>query len=293
MSVVDRINMRYNNFVPGSSRLEDIGVIVHGLDATEDKVRPWAACPPTQSDCGFLSDRMSASIIWKVKGPATFGGGGGVILSPNATRVLCAYGGDGGTRGKTCTPPGLTDTCTPGCASSLYDTWCDGRSAQSAWCDGHPWAPSALGRFLELDGGSSIYNEAILDGFYWNKHLPHSIEALIGSPGDPQAVRLHERFLATYHLKKGDVPLLTFNKDDVDCPFHPFDAPIRNLDPNARLDYKVDGTWTAWSQGKEEEEEEATRPSCWFGPKAGAAPPPPEQPVVDWRTMNMPTLVLG
>ena len=173
LAVVDRINARYNHWIPGSSRLEDIGVIVHGIDHTEDPRMPWAACPPDSSDCGFLSDRMSASLIWRAKGPAAFGGGGGVVLHPNFTRILCIYGGDGGTRGKLCNiadelahgiAPGLTSevtpSCTPGCVASLHDSWCDGQSAHSSWCDGKAWHMSEAARFLELDGSMTTYNEA-------------------------------------------------------------------------------------------------------------------------------------
>ena len=305
--MVDRINRRYNAFVEGSSRLEDAGVLVHGIDFTEDPDRPWAVCPTSSSDCGFLSDRMSASLIWKVKGTAAFSGGGGVILNPNATRLLCIYGGDGGTRGKTCSPPGASDRCLPGCVASYRDAWCDASGARSSWCDGHPWRPSELGTFVALDGGSAIYNEAIVDGFYWNAHLPHSIEALIGSPGDPAAVRLHERFLRTYRLTAEDVPLVIFEKDKPDCPFRPFDArPEEGVDPNERLDYKVDGTYRQWvappppSALADEGwgSPDAALPMCWFGRRGdggagGVAAPPPESPAIDLAKVELPALVIG
>ena len=299
-SVVDRINSRYNNFVPGSSRLEDIGVIVHGIDFTEDPKRPWAVCSPDSSDCGFLSDRMSASVIWKVKGTAAFGGGGGVVLNPKHSRVLCIYGGDGGTRGKTCNPPGATDSCIPGCVASSRDEWCDGHGARNSWCDGKPWRPSQLGTFLQLDGGMTTYNEAIIDGFYWNANLPHSIEALIGSPNDPGAVKLHERFLSTYRLTKNDVPLLIFEKERGNCPFKPFEQalPQNTNEIDIRLDYKVDGQWAKWTAPKPEAMPETQHGPpdadvCYYGPYADAAPPPPESPVIDLRTAELPALVLG
>ena len=93
MTVVDRINSRYHNAKPGSSNLQDIGVIVHGIDHQEDPQRPWAVCSPSSLDCGFLSDRMSASVVYEGK-TAAFSGGGGVVLNPAATVVLCAYGGE-------------------------------------------------------------------------------------------------------------------------------------------------------------------------------------------------------
>ena len=291
---MDRINDRYRNWVPGSSRLEDVGVLVHGIDATEDPDRPWAVCPTTSSDCGFLSDRMSASLIWRDKGPMAFGGGGGVVLNPNATRVLCAYGGDGGTRGKTCKPPGLTSSCVPGCAMSAGDSWCDAQKAGSSWCDGHPWRSEDLSTFVEYDGGMTTYNEAIIDGFFWNTHLPHSIEALIGSPGDPGAVRLHERFLATYRLTARDVPLVTFDKDEPDCPFHPFDAPRNSGGDDERFDYHLDGQYAQYNTAPAPPPGARAPPACFFGESAGGgAAPPPAAPFVDYWSMQLPAQVLG
>ena len=37
---------------------------------------------------------------------ATYDKRGSYIIAPEATRLLCVYGGDGATRGKTCRPPG-------------------------------------------------------------------------------------------------------------------------------------------------------------------------------------------
>lgn len=188
------------------------------MDHTEDPNFPYMVCSPESPDCGFLSDRMSASVIWKGKGAATFGGGG-VVLNPNFTRILCIYGGDGGTRGKLCKPPGVTPSCIPGCKASAYDEWCEASQAGSSWCDGKAWRPEEIGHMLSLDEGSDTYNEAILDGFYWNAHLPHSIEALLTTPNNPVLRRMHMQFLRRYGLTETQVPLLTFNKADKENPF--------------------------------------------------------------------------
>ena len=47
----------------------EVGVIVHGIDTFEDKQRPWAACSPHDPRCDFLSDRVSASVIYQGKVP--------------------------------------------------------------------------------------------------------------------------------------------------------------------------------------------------------------------------------
>ena len=228
ISVVDRINARYRNvdlsWAAGMPITDLGGVLVHGVDSQEDPERPWAVCSPKSPSCGFLSDRMSTSLIFRGKGTTSFGGGGGVILNPLATRILCAYGGDGGTRGKLCHPPGLSETCIPGCISPDSDPhsagWCKPSEALgSSWCDGHPWKPSDLGQFLKLDQASQGYNEIMVDGFYWNAQLPHSIEAIVTSPGDPQAQAMHAKFIKAYGLKASDVPLVSFNKASIDSPF--------------------------------------------------------------------------
>ena len=58
-----------------------------------------------------------------------------------------------------------------------------------------------------------------LDGFFWNENLPDSIEAILGEPGDPQALQLHTAFLSAYSLSAEQVPLLSFHKERQDAPF--------------------------------------------------------------------------
>ena len=219
-TIADKINYRFRNYQPGEGTAWESfpAVIVHGIDHTEDPTYPYMVCSPESPDCGFLSDRMSASVIWKGKGAAAFGGGG-FLLNPNHTRILCIYGGDGGTRGKLCRPPGVSDDCIPGCKASPFDQWCDGAQAGSSWCDGKAWRPNDLGQMLALDEGSDTYNEAILDGYYWNAQLPHSIEAVLTSPNNPVLRRMHQQFLRRYGVTAEQIPLLTFHKEDLNTPF--------------------------------------------------------------------------
>ena len=72
---------------------------------------------------------------------------------------------------------------------------------------------------MERDRSSTSYNEVVVDGFFWNEHLPHSIEAILTSPGDPAAREIHAQFLKRYGLTAEMVPLLTFNKQQRDAPF--------------------------------------------------------------------------
>ena len=171
MPIVDRLNFRYSQFVPGSSVLDEIGIILHSIDGFEDGEKPWAACIKYDGfggQCDVLGDRISASILFKGKSVsfasgngATYHQGGSYVVNPSEARVLCAYGGDGATRGKNCNPAGVSTHCIPACIPQYaagnsvhdYDSWCTaaGRSESDYWCGGHPWRPEDIGDMLERD----------------------------------------------------------------------------------------------------------------------------------------------
>ena len=104
-----------------------------------------------------------------------------------------------------------------------------------------------MAKAIQLDSISRNYNEAVVDAFYWNEQLPHSIEAFITTPNNPTDEAMHRRFLYRYHLKASDVPLVIFNKDHIDCPFELYGT-NQKLDPNVRLDYRVNGRPQTWVQ---------------------------------------------
>ena len=150
---------------------------------------------------------------------------------------------------------------------------------------------------MELDAGQAGYNEAILDAFFWNAHLPYSIDALIGSPHDPAAKQMHERFLHTYRLTKEQVPLLTFDKSKTTCPFQLSDEAGAHLhDPDFRFDYRINGVATKWISPQMN----LAAPSppggagCTFhsGGGAGAWPPPAPPVVEDWN-IDRPAVIVG
>ena len=62
------------------------------------------------------------------------------------------------------------------------------------------------------DRYSMSYNEAVVDAFYWDDHLPDSVEAIITS-GAPATTAMYMKFLQTYDLSADDVPLIEFHKD--------------------------------------------------------------------------------
>ena len=202
----------------------------------------------------MLSDRISASVIFQGKTVsfvesegATYeqsGKRGGYIINPDVARLLCAYGGDGATRGKSCRPPGPSDKCIPACipqynghdSINTYDRWCDTRSLDhwcngkrcalgpaDHWCDGRPWRPEQLGDMLERDRLATkqnekrvhglTYNEVIVDGFHMNAQLPASVEAFVASPGDNMAGVLEVYHAWRREYPKADVPLLAFHPE--------------------------------------------------------------------------------
>lgn len=146
LDVVGRLNERFQTAVQGSSKLSEIGVIMHAFDATEDPEAPWAPCPEGNEVCGFLHNMVSASVVYLGKTNAYTVKGGGVVLNPRYARVKCGYPGDAGTREKRCranAAPGCVDGCgiwSPD-GGGFLTVYCDAKSAGSGYCDGRPWRP--------------------------------------------------------------------------------------------------------------------------------------------------------
>lgn len=219
-----------------------MGVLLHSIDGFEDDERPWQAATHGEKFNAGLSDRISCSVIWKGQqwsfmdnDSGLYSGQGSYIINPTFARVLCAYGGDGSTRGKVCNPPGPSDHCIPGCMPQYdgensvhdYDAWCTPGGPTDVWCQGRPWQPADLSNMLQRDKEATrqgvhetqhgrTYNEVVLDGLYSNSHLPDSIEAFVASPGDDlELVRqTHAAFLREYQLTARQVPLIQYLKGE-------------------------------------------------------------------------------
>ena len=215
------------------------GLALNSIDGFEDADKPWQAATTGGNVNAGLGDRISCSVIWKGQqwsfmdnDSGLYSGKGSYILNPLRARVLCAYGGDGSTRGKTCNPPGASRRCIPACIPEYnghnsvheYDGWCDGGGAEDHWCDGRPWRPQDLGKMLSRDRLATkrgvhstqhgrTYNEVVVDGYYSNRNLPESIEAFVLSPGDDveEVRRTHRKFLDTYGKRARDCPLLVYH----------------------------------------------------------------------------------
>ena len=159
--VAAQLNARFHAGHP-SNDLAAAGLLVHQFDGydTEDKFmppwRPCASCAPGECrKCIETSDRLSAAIIYRnmtadpltrldVKAhargalPLYSRGTAGLILSPTANQLLCAYPYDGGSGGKLCSPLGVSAHCVPGCTQRGED-WCTEakRGAECAWAPSH------------------------------------------------------------------------------------------------------------------------------------------------------------
>ncbi len=211
--VADVINERFRREFRHVNRA---GVIMHSFDGWEDPSAPWSPCPEKGGAgvCGRAEiqprrDRVSASIIYQgMHRPdrpdrsviPVFSFDGGVILRPDRTTILCAYGNDGAIDygGKNCRITGATrsPSCVPGCGDppnwcdpneGLIDGWCN---CGFEWCGSvrpRPWHPKDLPKLIEKHaflgskytgmGTYTGYNEVVIDSSSWVETLPGIIEA--------------------------------------------------------------------------------------------------------------------
>lgn len=207
-TIAERLNQRFRTG-KASNDLEEIGVILHQFDETEDPEMPWRRCPQfchgfgQPCGCNFLKDRITGSAIQASMPKATDGTmplwskkAGGIILSGSSNRLHCAFPADAGTRARVCDPPGVSSTCTPGCTGEKsldradgtgeYRPWCrmdKVYAANDVWCDGNPWRPDMVQTMLEgypnreRIGSVEPYNEFVFDGEYSERQLPGSVMA--------------------------------------------------------------------------------------------------------------------
>ena len=144
----------------------------------------------------------------------------GVIFRPgDTTRILCGSASDsgGGACKRRC--PSVSNRT----LSYSYDPTRDGRDG----CHGGSWSPEDFGTYLDRWAqwqrvvqsaqGFQDYNEIIVDGPYWTRHLPRAIEAFFGT--SVLAHTQHRAFLAAFNLTNHDVPLLSFDQHDWHSPF--------------------------------------------------------------------------
>ena len=187
------------------------GVLVHTFDSYEDFAtdresggRPWQMC----RTCSRNVDHYSASLISNVL-PCTFENGAGMgspialagLVLSATTEILCGFTRD---VGSTSAIHGLCPAC-----------------AERSDC----FAGDAMDRLLASQAEDK-YNELIVDGIYYEGHLPAVVDAFYydDSRGRPhcrdrpatsdrtkeQLRRVHAAFLRHYNLTADEVPLLRY-----------------------------------------------------------------------------------
>ena len=162
---------------------------------------------------------------------------GGFVLRPEAFAgkggVLCGYPYDPHTFNYVCIPPGLSDSCVPGCC-------CGGSNGAPAWVKGFigehsyfqdAYQPDDFGSLLSdyerrTNGDARGYNEIIVSQERWQARLPWSFDAFFfpatqqcrrNPECEAKTRRAHSAFLSEY--PQSGIPLLTFNPADWQSPF--------------------------------------------------------------------------
>ena len=208
---------------------------------------------------------MSASLVYarlrerrdRVTIPLLAGSRSGVVLRPEATRVLCVYSGDGATALANCDPPGVSEACVPGCVhpsgycnplESMTDGWCQ---CSIGWCKGEPlrpqpWHPAHLAHMIrqydefglpprEANGSPAAgqgWNEVVVSGDHWERSLPRAIEGFFyvrDSPWDTRTKTrdMAEQFAVAYNYggrPDAPPPLMMLRPDDWAHPFAPAES---------------------------------------------------------------------
>ena len=87
------------------------------------------------------------------------------------------------------------------------------------------WPPLSqdLGKMFTLDRFAKEYNELIVDGDHWTRHLPGIIEAFVIAPeregGVVELQKTRERFLRAYGLDETAAPVVRFDGAGGRTPF--------------------------------------------------------------------------
>lgn len=244
---MDELNRRYQLGRP-SSDLASAGVVLHTFDELDDRDEPWLPISRTHPDercslvlsCSEVTDRLCASIVWaglagelrrhlffERKGGAFFGG---FVFSPAHNLLNCAYGGDGGTNRKRCSPPGRSSSCVPGPlpsppppsppppppppSPSPPSTGCGqfcGEGGGGGQCSTRLEHLHDLLEYQAQGGARTGTNELVFDQQTFEERLPHSVDAIWFDPQRSDGSRervIHQRFCQRFGLRPEQVPFV-------------------------------------------------------------------------------------
>lgn len=231
-SIVAQLNERFKHGRP-SDALDEAGVLVHTFDAVDavdmGRLDVWTPCP-ADLWCGHFQ-RFSVSLI-NQRLPHFFNEnkqGGFVLanapLSPPSSKLRCAFAfdaggmvGHGGCPGTVCGDP--SDAFG---ASTSYCYW-EG-SQLKHMLDAHELRAKEEAGYGEAKGGSN-YNEIVIGADVWLSALPHLIEAIFfpahvdaEAGAEARARQVHAAFLAEFGGRVPWVPLLRYDREQIDSPF--------------------------------------------------------------------------
>lgn len=246
---INDLNDKYRRGVAGHSLLT-AGVLLHqfdtidAYDASKSNGPSWVL----STEGRIWSDRVSAVLINEQLrnahsvNPLYSDATAGIVFDAQYVDVLCSYSSDGGSQHVKCNPPGLSDTCTPGCSDKPVGP----RAASKCW-----WGEREVGAMLRQQlaiagrGAEQRYNEIILDAIELRKNLPRAIAAVFFVGVDSSehcrsanhwakayghcenfARSAHRDFLRRYSMSAEQVPLLRLDVHaKVDNPFSLADDP--------------------------------------------------------------------
>lgn len=250
------IALRLNERFRGGTITKDLataGVLIHQFDAMDDPNpdrHPWM--PGAQH--AETGDRISAALINAHMQPDPSNNIpiysyslSGIVLSPTANRLLCAFPYDVGSLDRHCWPKGVSEECIPGCSRWRNDPlWCSPGSDR--WKVERPacaWRPSDLDAMMavreeirrdklrppqKMWNDNKYYSELIFDASYYTEHLPHSIEAVFylddncgdaydGPKCKDYGIGAQRAIAKFFHLDSAELPLLKLDLWNWNEPF--------------------------------------------------------------------------
>mmetsp|Transcript_47401 Transcript_47401/g.106896 ORF Transcript_47401/g.106896 Transcript_47401/m.106896 type:complete len:188 (-) Transcript_47401:158-721(-) len=163
--------------------------------------------------CGKFGDRFPSTLLYPGQTDIYSKGEGGFVINPSGVAILCSYDHDGLTMKpeKLCHPPGVSNTCIPGCGTERCPE-------DKFWRCAYP--ADRLQLMMESHqartGRAKDHNEVVLNADVWVSNLPRTIEAIFYLQSSNDAYRqraegVHSAFLDAYGVTAAITPLVLFD----------------------------------------------------------------------------------
>ncbi|KAL1525503.1 hypothetical protein AB1Y20_020359 [Prymnesium parvum] len=240
-SVADCLNLRFDDGEP----LNDVvkaGILLTQWDVVHNYDQPWLPAARDRSlGDHFVGTVKNANMLpglWSDDLP-------GVVIAPAASRLFCAYSGDGMSQGdwKSCQRPnGIPPPagCVPACNIDYQPIWCPPSLCNDTACTVPPrpnefvqiistsvrpgqmlssdcaWPPDGLKWAMKQQVlRRKSVNEVSIDARPIIDQLPYSIEAFFVTSMNfleklERAIEAHQDFLEEYAITDDSVPLLLY-----------------------------------------------------------------------------------